>query len=247
MPVASVVSGRALADTSGADGQGRAAGRLRWADLARRALSALVLGPAALLCLWYGGAAWTALIVVGAIAVALEWRAMCRLREATSAGVVAGGIGAVALGALALIWLRADALAGRGNVLFVVLTVWACDIGAYLVGRMAGGPRLAPRISPGKTWSGAAGGLIAAMLAGWLAAGAPVSLAPPLVAGLLALAAQAGDLFESAAKRHFGVKDSGWLIPGHGGVLDRVDGILAAAPAAALIALAVGRGGYLWR
>ena len=162
-----------------------------------------------------------------------------------AAGVVYIGLAAVGLG-----WLRADDRAGRANVLFIVLVVWATDIGAYLVGRLVGGPRLAPRISPNKTWSGAAGGLAAALLVGvasaWLLAG----LAAPWHAAAVALTmsgvAQGGDLFESWMKRRFMVKDSSRLIPGHGGLLDRADGLIAAAPVAAALSLAAGQGRVLW-
>ena len=126
------------------------------------------------------------------------------------------------------------------HVLLVLLATIASDTGAYLAGRRFGGPKLAPRLSPKKTWSGAAGGLVAATLVG-----AVVGIVAPhrhflgtaLEAALLAIAAQAGDLAESAAKRRAGVKDSGQLIPGHGGVLDRVDGLMAAAPLAAVLVL----------
>ena len=125
------------------------------------------------------------------------------------------------------------------------MLVWASDIGAYLAGRAIGGPRLAPRISPGKTVSGACGGLLAAICIGivvalWLAA--PSLWPEASIAGLLGVVAQAGDLGESLVKRHFGVKDSGRLIPGHGGLLDRLDALLAVALAASLLALIEGRG-----
>jgi len=150
------------------------------------------------------------------------------------------GAGAAYLGAacLAFQWLRTDF--DRALVLWLIAVVWATDIGAYLVGRRIGGPKLAPSISPGKTWSGLAGGVAAAAVTGlftalYLGQGRVV----PLVAAsmVLALVAQVGDLFESSLKRRFDAKDSGSLIPGHGGVLDRVDGILAA-----VLAL----GGALW-
>ncbi len=130
--------------------------------------------------------------------------------------------------------------------------MWASDIGAYVAGRAIGGPRLAPRISPGKTVSGALGGLLAAVLVGIvaalsLAASHPAALwRAGLLAGLLGVVAQAGDLGESYVKRHFGVKDSGRLIPGHGGLLDRLDALLAVALAASLLALIEGRGVVLW-
>lgn len=164
---------------------------------------------------------------------------------------VPAGVLYIGIGAVALIWLRQGADdAGRANVLFLVLVVWCSDIGAYAVGRWLGGPRLAPRLSPSKTWAGAGGGLMAAIVAGQFAAGL-LSSAPwgkaAVIAGSLGVAAQAGDLLESAIKRHFGVKDSGRLIPGHGGLLDRLDGLLAAAPAAAAWAVIMGRGGFLWQ
>jgi hypothetical protein len=153
--------------------------------------------------------------------------------------------------AIALLWLRADPVAGLPNTLFILGIVWGRDIGAYLVGRLAGGPKLAPTISPGKTWSGAVGGLASAVLAG-LAVAACLSpeISPSHVIGpgiVLGIISQAGDLLESALKRHFGVKDSGHIIPGHGGLLDRLDALLAVAPVAALLAFTVGRGVVLWR
>lgn len=162
---------------------------------------------------------------------------------------LAAGVLYAGLGVLALVWLRADPVAGRANLVFLVAVIWASDIGAYLAGRLIGGPKLAPAVSPGKTWSGATGGLGAAMAAGCAAAalmapGHPVRAA--LLAVLLAAASQAGDLLESAIKRGFGVKDSGQLIPGHGGLLDRLDGFLLAAPVAAGLALLIGRGTALW-
>jgi phosphatidate cytidylyltransferase len=161
------------------------------------------------------------------------------------------GVPYLGLGAVALPWLRADPWAGLANTLFALAIVWGSDIGAYMVGRMVGGPRLAPAISPGKTWSGAAGGLVSAALAG-LAVAACLSsgFSPSHVIGLaivLGIISQAGDLLESALKRHFGVKDSGRIIPGHGGLLDRIDALLAVAPAAAVLAFTVGRGVVLWR
>lgn len=163
---------------------------------------------------------------------------------------LAAGVAYVGLAGLALIWLRqGGAEIGRANVLVLVLIVWASDIAAYTCGRLLDGPKLAPRLSPRKTWSGAIGGLIAAILVGQAAAlafnGVPTVRASG-IAAILGIATQAGDLLESGVKRHFGVKDSGRLIPGHGGLLDRLDGLLAAAPVAALAVL-IGRGGYLWQ
>ena len=112
-------------------------------------------------------------------------------------------------------------------------------------GRLLRGPKLAPSLSPAKTWSGAAGGLVIAMLVGQVVAGHVTLATAVIAAALLALACQAGDLLESGIKRHVGVKDSGNLIPGHGGLLDRLDGLLAAAPTAALVVLASGESNFL--
>ena len=148
-------------------------------------------------------------------------------------------IGVVYLGTamLAFLWLRADPFTGRTVILWLIAVVWATDVGAYVAGRSIGGPRLAPGISPGKTWAGLVGGALAAAVAGFAAAVVlgmgTVDLAGlariTLVGAVLAVVAQVGDLFESHLKRRAGAKDSSNLIPGHGGVLDRIDGLLAAA------------------
>lgn len=162
-----------------------------------------------------------------------------------------GGFLYLAPAAIALILLRHSPVVGRWDMFFLLLIIWASDIGAYIVGRLVGGPKLAPAISPGKTWSGAAGGLVAAALVGLLVAACVGGRLPVLhciaVAMLLGFASQIGDLLESGFKRHFGVKDSGRSIPGHGGLLDRLDGMLTAAPVAALIALTIGEGLWLWQ
>ncbi len=136
--------------------------------------------------------------------------------------------------------LRRDPELGFVAVLFLAATVWITDVFAYFVGSAVGGPRLCPAISPKKTWSGAIGGLAGGVAAGTLVAYAS-GVGRPAVAGVVALVlsilAQAGDLFESAVKRRFGAKDASRLIPGHGGVMDRLDGFLVAALAALLIGI----------
>ena len=177
-------------------------------------------------------------------AVSLICAAGVALVEARSATRIEGRLWApfgpfyAGLPALALAAVRA-APNGLWLVVFLFAIVWATDIAAYFTGRAVGGPKLWPAVSPKKTWSGAIGGLLAGAIAGVIVAhfaGVP-RLVPVFVVGLvLSIASQAGDLFESSLKRRFGVKDSGWIIPGHGGLLDRVDGLVAAAAAAALVA-----------
>ncbi|MSP68061.1 MAG: phosphatidate cytidylyltransferase [Alphaproteobacteria bacterium] len=156
------------------------------------------------------------------------------------------GVAYVSIPCLALIWLRLDPASGTAIVLWLVLVVWATDIGAYFVGRLVGGPKLWAAISPSKTWAGLVGGTVAAAVVGLVVAGAfqtPGTAWLSMLGAPMAVVAQAGDLTESAVKRHFGVKDSGHLIPGHGGLFDRVDGLLFAATAVAVIRLVVEPGG----
>jgi phosphatidate cytidylyltransferase len=148
-------------------------------------------------------------------------------------------------GAAATLWIDRGA-GGRERIIYLFAVVWASDIGAYAFGRLIGGPKLAPALSPNKTWAGAFGGLASAMVIGGLAAAA-YTADPPVVllaiSAFVAIAAQAGDLIESFAKRCFDVKDSGGLIPGHGGLLDRLDSLLAAALALAVVLAAATAGG----
>jgi phosphatidate cytidylyltransferase len=265
----------------------------RWSDLRLRVLSASVLAPLALACIWFGGFAFAALVGVITVGLAYEWLQLCERRTpwiaaliflalpaavalaalghagsglillaaaTVAASAYAGGIGAakplalgipyLGLGSVALVWLRLLPDTGRADVIILLLLVWASDIGAYLVGRVVGGPRLAPAISPGKTWSGAIGGLAAVVAAGLIASAVLGGISPLRAAGFAALTgcvSQIGDLFESHLKRRFGVKDSGWLIPGHGGLLDRLDAVLFAAPLAGLLALILGAGVVIWQ
>ncbi len=148
------------------------------------------------------------------------------------------GVPYVSLPPIALVVLRDDPGYGVAAIVLVMLMVWAADTLAYFAGRIIGGPKLAPRISPKKTWAGMCGAMVGSAVA---ALGVGMALGVPglwlllIVAALLAVVEQGGDLFKSAMKRHYGVKDSGRLIPGHGGVIDRVDGLVAVATAAALI------------
>ena len=171
-------------------------------------------------------------LLVGAAVVAL----LCRPRQPLLSGL---GVVYVGLPAMALIWLRNDAAYGQLAILFIYIIVWTTDTFAYTCGKLIGGPKLWPAISPMKTWAGTIGGVCFAALAGLvfacvIAHPAPFGLA--LIGVLLSTAAQAGDLAESALKRTFAIKHASRLIPGHGGFLDRMDGIVAAAALAALLA-----------
>ena len=142
------------------------------------------------------------------------------------------GVFYAGLPAVTLIWLRSDPTLGLLAIIFIIVIVVASDTFGFLSGRVLGGPRLWPRLSPNKTWSGMIGALVASSIIGalfWFAVPGASAVRLAATGVVLSLAAQAGDLAESALKRRFGAKDSGSLIPGHGGVMDRVDGLIAAA------------------
>jgi phosphatidate cytidylyltransferase len=184
-------------------------------------------------------------LLLAAAACAVAARRVHASRLASVLGIVYLGLPAVAM-----VWLRSLPGVGLAATASLLTVIWATDIFAYLVGRSVGGPKLAPRISPGKTWSGLGGGVFGAVLVTLAAlvvfARQGSFLGALLFAGLLAVVAQMGDLFESAVKRRAGVKDSSSLIPGHGGMLDRVDGLLFAAPAVALAFLVFGHEVVPW-
>ena len=192
-------------------------------------------------CIWLAAlypSPWAvAVFLAGLLVVVLS----TKVAGSPRAGWMGAGCLYIGLPCVALIWLRSRPATGLDLVVLVMIATWAADIGAYAAGRMIGGPRLAPRISPGKTWSGLLGGLVAAGAVGAIYAGLRHSGGAATVAGIsvaLGLAAAAGDLLESAAKRRFHVKDAGSIIPGHGGLLDRVDGLLLAAAILALLVVA---------
>jgi phosphatidate cytidylyltransferase len=216
-------------------------------DLTARAISAVVMVALLVAALYLGGAVWLAFVALVALGAYGEW-AMLSLRLARSPLArllwLALGVGYIGLAARTLVDLqRQPNQYGEADLRYVVAvlaSVIAVDVGAYLAGRVIGGPKIAPSISPGKTWAGLAGAMVCATLVtiqfgarDWrfFAAGPAI-----------AVIAQAGDFFESWMKRRAGVKDSGRLIPGHGGLLDRVDGLLAVCFVLGIIRILAARG-----
>ncbi len=217
-------------------------------DLGVRTLSAVIMVAVAGAALWLGGWVWTAFVALVALGVVWEWRGLVIrfVGSPTARGLWnAGGLLYVGLAGTALAVMRAGA-PDLVLVLTVVGAVVATDVGAYFAGRTIGGPKIAPKISPSKTWAGLIGGATAAGLAligivSLTGEPADVTLFPQhLLAGaVVAVVAQTGDFFESWMKRKAGVKDSGDLIPGHGGLFDRVDGVLAVCFVIGLLGLAI--------
>ena len=192
---------------------------------------AIALGAAVL-----GGYVFAVLVAAAAAMIFVEWTRMVR---GWGLGWQLGGFVYALVPALALLWIRERAPHDMLLLLWVFIVTWSTDIGAYFAGRAIGGPKLAPTLSPNKTWAGLIGGMMAAaLLGGWWAnftGQSPVLLwlAPPFAIG-----AQVGDLFESGLKRRAGVKDSGTILPGHGGVMDRLDGLVMVASLTALAVMA---------
>ncbi len=190
-----------------------------------------------------GGWPFLTFWLIASAAILYEWIALVSGSGRKLSLISVGGV--IYAGSLlaAVLLLRGDVELGRAAILFLFAVVWATDIAGYFAGRAFGGPKLMPAVSPSKTWSGAIGGTVAAVVA----ASILMSLmkvgslgATAILAVVLSVVAQGGDLFESFIKRRFNAKDASKLIPGHGGVMDRLDGFLAAAVVAALIGLARG-------
>lgn len=190
-------------------------------------------------------------LALGIVAVGI---ALAAIVARGQRGWVASGLVYAAAALLAAIVVRRDADFGFVALMFVLLVVWVTDIGGYFAGRGIGGPKLWPRVSPKKTWAGAIGGLVLSLViaAGFALLGFGKMLPLLLLGTVLSIVSQLGDLFESAIKRRFDVKDSSHIIPGHGGLLDRLDGFVAAIVFAALIGFlrggldGVGRGFMVW-
>jgi len=203
-------------------------------DLFLRTATGLILIILALAASLKGGNVFAFAAAAAATAMFYEWT---RIARGWGLGWAVGGFFYALVAALALLWVRDRADQGFELVLWVFIVTWSTDVGAYFAGRSLGRTKLAPTISPNKTVAGLYGGMAAAALfAGAWALYAKLDATLLVLAPLFALAAQGGDLFESWMKRRAGVKDSGNWLPGHGGLLDRLDGLV---PVAVLTALAV--------
>jgi phosphatidate cytidylyltransferase len=225
--------------------------------------NSLVAGSDQRIVLTTGGASLAlaiALVLTGhllaaVIVLAISTLGVASLAPAKRRTWIAAGVPYAGALGVAPIVLRSDNGEGFLAIIFLFAVVWTTDIAAYFAGRAIGGPKLMPRVSPNKTWSGAIGGTLAAVVVA-LALAKVTALtglfAIAMLAVILSVCAQGGDLFESFLKRRFGAKDSGHLIPGHGGLMDRLDGFVTASVVAALIGLlrggfeAPGRGLLVW-
>ncbi|WP_068074444.1 phosphatidate cytidylyltransferase [Novosphingobium lentum] len=215
-------------------------------DLGVRTLSAVVMVAVAGTALWLGGWWWTAFVLLVTVGVLREWTTLANGFVKTMIARLiwfVGGVAYVGMAGFVLMALRNE---GEGLlvILALLLAVIATDVGAYFSGRTFGGPKIAPRISPSKTWSGLVGGMLLSAIGLTLifcgidpAAAADAWWQIVLAGMLIAVVAQSGDFFESWMKRRAGVKDSSNLIPGHGGLFDRLDGLLAVLFVAGLMAL----------
>jgi phosphatidate cytidylyltransferase len=218
-----------------------------------RIISALVMAPIAIAAIWFGSPYFDLMIFVVGLAAMFEWYRLASLEGLRGINLVwlLAGVVYIAVPCVVVIWLRRIDPQGFQFIIWIFVVIWATDIGAYFTGRSLGGAKLAPKISPNKTWAGFFGGIILAIAASLIlndyanpSYGTLELLAASLV---LSIVGQLGDLLESWVKRVFGVKDSGSLIPGHGGVLDRIDAILLAAPVAGLIAVFFQIGQIPWK
>jgi len=222
-----------------------------WSRLVGRASSLtdslLLAGIAAIpvllgayIAIWFG-------LLVGLAGILLQHR-LAGSRNAAPIWTAAG-LAWIIGPCIGFVWLRSEP-AGTATMFWLLAVVWAIDTAAYIAGKTIGGPKLAPRISPKKTWAGLIGGLLAAILVGLAAAlivGSDKIWQIALLSGALAIVEQIGDMAESFAKRRFGAKDSGSLIPGHGGLLDRLDGMLAVVVAVVILSLVTGGSVLTWR
>lgn len=216
----------------------------RFQGLLLRIVSAVILAPLCVAAIWIGFPWVDLLAAVAAPIMTAEWIRLTAGRPVARVFAILYGLAAV----VALLWLRHQPTFGRETVIWIMVCVWATDIGAYFAGSLIGGAKLAPAISPNKTWAGLIGGMCCSAImssACGLVFGIGTLVGLAVVGALIAVVSQAGDLLESAAKRRAGVKDSGHVIPGHGGLLDRIDGLIATLVVVALMRLIAG-GGWPW-
>lgn len=220
-------------------------------NLAKRVISACILIPAVLFAIYKGGIFFDTMVMVFAICMAFEWNEITkvsvgfsddgksdnRLSNRSKLAWKMLGVVYISLPCISLVWII-DQLNGDVIITWLFITVWVADISAFFCGKIIGGLKLAKKISPNKTWSGFLGSLVAAAVFGMFASRYIYGIAPTYLAAVtvvVAVFAQVGDLFESWVKRKFYVKDSGSIIPGHGGILDRVDGMMIATPVLAIV------------
>lgn len=211
--------------------------------LQQRILSALLLAPVTIAAVWVGGFVFYGVMaIVFAISVH-EWSRLSLRAGRVRWDLLALGVVYIASACGAAIWLRDHANNGLYLLLYVMFAIWACDSGAYMSGKLIGGPKMAPKISPNKTWAGLVGGCLGSAIVvtaltafhkdGVMPTEAPVPVAHPymvhfIIGLVLAVIGQIGDLLVSVLKRRAGLKDTGNIIPGHGGLLDRIDALLLA-------------------
>ena len=214
-------------------------------ELMLRVMSSLVLGPLVLLVIYFGSFYFQILVIIGTIILTIEWWHMTNKKAIW----LFLGLFYIGAGCISLILIRNSSLMGQETTIWLFIIIWATDIGAYFSGKMLGGPKLAPMISPQKTWAGLVGGMAFAALASILVnyfINIENLLGLIIISSFLGAVCQSGDLLESYAKRYFNVKNSGKILPGHGGLLDRVDGLLAASLLVAGFQWVKGKGILEW-
>ena len=212
-------------------------------NLNKRILSALILAPIILSIIWVGGSLFSTLIIFMSILMILEWNQIINSKKLKDDTVYKrwhlSGVFYVGIFSSSLIYLR-NLENGLSLILLMTAIVWATDIAAYFSGRILKGPKILPKVSPSKTWAGLFGGMVASSLVG-ITSSIFIHLTDEIfmaiLCAFLAVVAQAGDFLESWVKRKFDVKDSGNIIPGHGGIMDRVDGLTIISPVFAIITL----------
>ena len=208
-----------------------------------RSLSALVMASFVLSAIWIGSPYFEALIgLIGCLAI-MEWYRLILVNRPKFPNIIfmCFGVLYVLVPCLILVWLRNNGPHGLYFIVWFFVVIWSTDIGAYLFGKSIGGAKLAPKISPNKTWAGFFGGISSAVIVSFLLYYFLYPMAGLFLFFLgcviISIVGQIGDLFESWCKRRLGIKDSGKLIPGHGGILDRVDSLLLSTPIAGVVAI----------